>query len=429
MLEEADQCSEGESAFPGLITQDREENSILRRIIGANKGKARRSRSFIRAQQEAIDLVLDPGLPEVFKVKEEPENGSQLKSLHFANMQRMCSEISKHRLSRSLSHDLYKPDNKAICVKGVNDGEFLEKEQLGEVNDEVSAEVTQGVDGRPLKSLHWRALDQRHNCNGNSCEKCKRVLEVKKAVDRFEAIRAAKQVLQESRSNEKTEDEDSNEFGESLQKIKREERFCRNMALAPNARTRVQKSKTPAAQDVRRVHSGGNCKWAQPVLSEMPTGVHKERAFNNNSRSSTPKPEEGDLVLERERRSSLTCASKLKFIREYLDDEPDFESEEITSADLAPRSQTDIVFTLPCSYERRFARPKPLNPRIVLLDMACEEIDEKPASSFEKGGGITFFRKFITVKSLVRRYHSTESDSGCGRAIPNQDLDEKRAAS
>lgn len=82
MLEEADQCSEGESAFPGLITQDREENSILRRIIGANKGKARRSRSFIRAQQEAIDLVLDPGLPEVFKVKEEPENGSQLKSLH-----------------------------------------------------------------------------------------------------------------------------------------------------------------------------------------------------------------------------------------------------------------------------------------------------------------------------------------------------------
>ena len=41
--------------------------------------------------------------------------------------------------------------------------------------------------------------------------------------DRFEVIRAAKQVLQESRSNEKTEDEESDEFGESLEKIKRED--------------------------------------------------------------------------------------------------------------------------------------------------------------------------------------------------------------
>ena len=42
---------------------------------------------------------------------------------------------------------------------------------------------------------------------------------------------------------------------------------------------------------------------------------------------------------------------------------------------------------------------------------------------------ITFLRKFITVKSLVRRFNSTESDSWSERTIPNQDLDEKRAAS
>ena len=107
----------------------------------------------------------------------------------------------------------------------------------------------------------------------------------------------------------------------------------------------VQKSKTPAAQDVSRVLTGGICKWDQLVL--VSAGVYKGRAFNNKSRSSTPKPNEGDLGMERERRISLTCASKLKFIRKHLDDEPDCESEEITSADLTPRSQTDIVFTLP----------------------------------------------------------------------------------
>ena len=74
-----------------------------------------------------------------------------------------------------------------------------------------------------MKSFHWRSLNQRHNCNNDSCEKCKRALGVKKVADRFEVIRAAKQVLQESRSNEKTEDEESDEFGESLEKIKRED--------------------------------------------------------------------------------------------------------------------------------------------------------------------------------------------------------------
>ena len=73
----------------------------------------------------------------------------------------------------------------------------------------------------------------------------------------------------------------------------------------------VQKSKTPAAQDVSRVLTGGICKWDQLVLSEMSAGVYKGRAFNNKSRSSTPKPNEGDLGMERERRSSLTCAPNL----------------------------------------------------------------------------------------------------------------------
>ena len=61
--------------------------------------------------------------------------------------------------------------------------------------------------------------------------------------------------------------------------------------------------------------------------------------------------------------------------------------------------------------------------------MVGKEIDEKPTTSFEKGGRITFLRKFITVKSLVRRFNNTESDSWSERTIPNQDLDEKRTAS
>ena len=61
--------------------------------------------------------------------------------------------------------------------------------------------------------------------------------------------------------------------------------------------------------------------------------------------------------------------------------------------------------------------------------MVGKELDEKPTTSFEKGGRITFLRKFITVKSLVQRFNSTESDSWSERTIPNQDLDEKRTAS
>ena len=67
----------------------------------------------------------------------------------------------------------------------------------------------------------------------------------------------------------------------------------------------VQKSKTPAAQDVSRVLTGGICKWDQLVLSEMSAGVYKGRAFNNKSRSSTPKPNEGDLGMEREIKLNL----------------------------------------------------------------------------------------------------------------------------
>lgn len=420
MLEEADQCSEGTSAFPLLTTQD-EEFSMLRRIIGARKSKMQRTKSFIRTQQAAIDEVLDPGIPEVFKMKEEPAIKSQLKSSRFANLQKRRSEISKHRAP----HDLYKPDSHdIICVKEVREKEQQVKKQQEKVNGVVRGEVTQGEDSRPLKSLHWRALGQRHNCEGNqSCEKCKRILEVKKVAERFEAIRAAKQVLQESKSEAKADDEEGDELGESLQKIKREERFCRNTPV-PNARTVVQKSKTTAGEDVSCVLIGG--KWAQPVLSEMPKGVYRGRPFNHSQRSSTPRPVDGEMEKERDRRSSLSGVSKLKFIREYMDDEPDFESEEITSSDLAPRSQTDIVFTLPCSYERRFVRPRPIRPRILLLDMTCEEIDEKPTSSSENGSGITYFRKFISGKSSVLTSSGTECDSWCDNVISTQELEEKR---
>ena len=67
-----------------------------------------------------------------------------------------------------------------------------------------------------------------------------------------------------------------------------------------------------------------------------------------------------------------------------MDDEPDFESEKISSRDLAPRSQTDIVFTLPCVCQRKFAEPRPLNPRILLLDMSSWENDGVSNQSYSQ---------------------------------------------
>ena len=360
--------------LPGLTSQNG-ESSMLRRILGSSGNSAnvslgrrlswpRRKMHFaqriIKAEQAAIDAVLEPDteMPDVFKIQKEPR-----RSVRFANLQKLRSELSR----QSTPHDLYKT-NTIISVKEM---------KCNKQHEVASGTLARGGDDRPLKSLHWKALGRRHHCDGNSlkCEKCRRVFEVRKATERFEAKRAAKQLLQESNCKQTAENEVC-ELGGGIQRIKREESFCRNFSLT-NAWTKVQRSKTGplAHEDANYFSIGGNSKWAQPVLCEMPKELQKSFPTEYSPRVSTPRPVDEEFKMERDTRKSLRCVSRLKLIREYMDDEPDFESEEITSWDLAPRSQTDVVFTLPCVCQRKFDEPRPLKPRILLLDMSFCESD------------------------------------------------------
>ena len=375
MLEEAaDKSAEGSDLLPSLTSQNG-ESFMLRRILGsggnsANASLGRRlswrrrkmhlAQSIMKAEQAAIDAVLEPDteMPDVFKIQKEPR-----RSVRFANLQKLRSELSQ----QPTPHDLYKT-NTIISVKE------MKRDKQQEVASDTQA---RGEDDRPLKSLHWRVLGRRHQCDGNlsKCEKCRRVLEVRKATERFEAKRAAKQLLQESNGAPKAEG-DVGELGDGIQRIKREESFCRNISL-PNTRTKAQSSKTGplAGEDANCFSTGGNSKWAQPVLCEMPKEVPKSCPIEYSPRVSTPRPVDEEFKKERETRRSLRCTTRLKLIREYMDDEPDFESEEITSWDLAPRSQTDVVFTLPGVCQQKFTEPRPLKPRILLLDMNSTECD------------------------------------------------------
>lgn len=333
-------------------------NASLGRRLSWRRRKMHLAERIIKAEQAAIDAVLEPDteMPDVFKIQKEPR-----RSVRFANLQKLRSELSQ----QSTPHDLYKT-NTIISVKE------MKRNKQHEV---PSGTPAKGEDDRPLKSLHWKALGQRHHCDINSlkCEKCKRLLEVRKATERFEAKRAAKQLLQESNCRKKVED-DVCELGGGIQKIKREESFCANFSL-PNARIKVQRSKTVPLthEDANSFSVGGNSKWAQPVLSEMPKEVQKGFSTECSPRVSTPRPVDEEFKMERDTRKSRRRMSRLKRIREYMDDEPDFESEEITSWDLAPRSQADVVFTLPGVCQREFAEPSSLKPRILLLDMSpCE---------------------------------------------------------
>lgn len=334
-------------------------NSSLGRRLSWHRRKMHLAQSIIKAEQAAIDAVLKPDteIPDVFKIQKEPG-----RSVRFANLQKLRCELSQ----QPTPQDLYKTGT-IISVK----------EMPSKQHEVVSGTLARGEDDRPLKSLHWRVLGRRHHCDGDlsKCEKCRRVLEVSKATERFEAKRAAKQLLQESSCALKAEDE-IGELGGGIQRIKGEESFCRNISL-PNARTKAQKSKNGplTREDASCLSVGCNSKWAQPVLCEMPQEVPKSCPIEYSPRVSTPRPADEEFKRERETRRGLRCATRLKLIREYMDDEPDFESEEITSWDLAPRSQTDVVFTLPCVCQRKFVEPRPLQPRILLLDMSSTESD------------------------------------------------------
>ena len=375
MLEEAaDKCAESSDILPSLTAQNG-ESPILRRMFGSSgnstndslgkrlswrRRKMHLAQSIIKAEQAAIDAVLEPDteMPDVFKIQKEPS-----RSVRFANLQKLRSELSQH----STPQDLYKTHT-IISVK-----EMKHNKQ----HEVAGGTLSRAEDDRPLKSLHWKALGRRHHCDDNSlkCEKCRRMLEVRKATERFEAKRAAKQLLQESKCAPKAED-DVGELGGGIQRIKREESFCRNFSL-PGARTKIQRCSTGslANEDANFFSIGGNSKWAQPVLCEVPKEVRMSCPIEYTPRVSTPRPVDEEFKKERETRKSLRCASRLKLIREYMDDEPDFESEEITSWDLAPRSQTDVVFTPPCVCQQKFVEPRPLKPRILLLDMSLTETD------------------------------------------------------
>ena len=373
MLEEAaEKRSESLDVFPSL-TSGNGEFPMLQRIFGSSgdsanayhgtglswrRRKMHFAQSIMRAEQAAIDAVLEPDteIPDVFKLPKEPG-----KSVRFADLQKLPTELSQ----QSTPHDLYKTNN-IIPVKEMNHNKQHEV---------ASGMLARGENDRPLKSLHWKALGRRHHCNGNSlkCEKCRRVLEVRKATERFEAKRAAKELLQEINCDPKAEDEVA-ELRGGIQRFKGDDNFCRNFSLL-KPRTKTQSR---------------NSKWAQQVLCEMPKEVYNNCPDDEFSpRVSTPMPVNEEFKIERDMpvneeskierdtRRSLGYVSRLKLIRErdYLDDEPDLESEEITSWDLAPRSQTDVVFTLPCVCHREFAEPRPLKPRILLFDMSSCDSD------------------------------------------------------
>lgn len=409
--------------LPNLSNQNG-ESSVLRRILGSsgNSGSPGNKLSPERkkAQRAVLDSMLDPCSVEGMAAMsvQEPHRSSC-----FANLQKLRAELSNEPAIPT-SRDLNK-SGRIIAVQEVKHAEESGRERNNALN--------RGKDGRPLKSLHWKALGRtateyrkRHLCEGNSwkCEKCRHILEVKKATERFEANRAAKQALKESKIASKELKEAESQVGQREQRIKREERFCR--ITAPNARTVVQRSKNAPGEDVTLIPVGVNSKWAQPVLSEMPEGVYVGRPIDYNKHIEATDSEE--TQLERGERNSPSCVSKLKFIREYMDHEPDFESEEIASWELAPRSQANMVFIPPgwCEPER-YESSTSLEPRIRIIDTSCGENDFFANSTESRG--LSSLRKLIQGKTqdteVIELKGTGKTESWNDVVITLQELDEK----
>ena len=376
--------------LPSLSNQTG-ESSLLRRLLGSsgnsnallgkNLSPERR-----KAQQAVLDSMLDPCSVEGMAAMEVQEPH---KSSCFANLQKLRAELANTPVPAS-SRDLCNT-GRIIAVQ-----EMKQTEQQENNNADT---LTQGKDCRPLKSLHWKALgrsppeySKRHHCEGNSskCEKCRRVMEVRKATERFEAKRAAKQALQESKTNAKALEEAKSEAPDGEQRIKREERFCR--IAGPNARTVVQMSKSASIEDISLFPIGGDSTWAQSVLGELPNGhpidFNEHIAFIDS-----------EFDLKRCQRNIPSCVSELKFVREYMDDEPDFESEKIASWELAPRSQTNIVFIPPNWCEWEYVAPTPPEPRFRIIDTSCGENDA--FSNSTESRGLASLRKLIPGKAQV----------------------------
>lgn len=368
---------------------------MLHRLLGSNGNmqistNKKLSPETRKAQQRVLDSMLDPCSVEGMAAMTVQE---PCRSSCFANLQKLRAELSNESAVAATNN--FGKTNKIINVRPT---ETVTEQRKDNINT-----PEQEKDSRPLKSLHWKALTsstteykKQHKCEGNSwtCEKCRRVNEIKKATERFEAKRAAKQILQENRSNIKVgKDAESDEAADREQKIKREERFCR--ISAPNARTVAQRTKTTPVEGVSFFPAGGSLKWAQPVLSEMSKGVLTGRPIDNDSHTETMVDE--DIKLERDEPGVPSCMAELKFSREYLDDEPDFESEKIESWELAPRSRTNVVFIPPCWCEEMYEASGPLEPRIRIIDTS--DGDNDAFSNTTEGRGIASLRKLLSGKS------------------------------
>ena len=410
--------------LPNLSNQNG-ESSMLRRLLGSSgishaSLDKKLSPETRKAQQAVLDSMLDPCSVEGMAAMavQEPHRSSC-----FANLHKFRTELS-NKPAAVVPNDLYKT-NRIIAVRS--------REMKQTTQQEKNSDTLElGKDGRPLKSLHWKALrrstteyNKKHKCEGNSwnCEKCRRVLEIRKATERFEAKRAAKKALQESITKLKAAEEAEDEVQEMEQRIKLEERFCR--IAAPNARTVVQRSKTAPGEEVSFFPVGGNSKWAQPVLSEMPKGVYMGRLIDYDHHTAPIVDEE--IKLEHDERKIPSCVAKLKYLREYLDDEPDFESEKIAPWELAPRSHTNVVFIPPGWCERKCEAPRSLEPRIRIIDTSCGENDGFAYSTESRG--IASLRKLLPGKSQVTEVieltNQGSAESWSDVVITLQELDEK----
>ena len=127
----------------------------------------------------------------------------------------------------------------------------------------------------------------------------------------------------------------------------------------------------------------------------MPKGVLTGRPIDNDNHTETMVDE--DIKLERDEPGAPSCIAELKFSREYLNDEPDFESEKIESWELAPRSRTNVVFIPPCWCEEMYEVSGPLEPRIRIIDTS--DGDNDPFSNATEGRGIASLRKLLAGKS------------------------------
>ena len=373
MLGVIDKCLRDGSRLPKFISQN-QDSSIHDRPVGGRENlaisKTSQSSSDVRNNQEEKEeigvkeaaLDTDP-MNEAGTAKfafQEPH-----KSSRFVNLQKVPVETTKRR-------------PRLVKVK-----EYCPVEKENNQEEQGGADNTVGTeDERPFKSLHWSALRQpmaenshRHQCKGPSwaCEKCRHIYKVKKTTQRFQTLRSAKEVLakeniSETNTNMKAAAPESAPT-RSDAKLDREGKATRHLAL--NARTVAQKSRDTANGAFSCLFKGGNSKWAQPVLGDLP------RDFYNGKDADTNALPRG-IEMEHGVRKTFGPVFRLKFVRDYLEDEPDYESEIIFHADLAPRPQKNAMsFIPPGVYEPDLAAPKPLKPRIRIFDMSSDSCDDK----------------------------------------------------